>query len=836
MFEERQIRFKPILIGMVIVLLISGISAVSVAQTSDPIPSYLSQVNITSLSAVATDLVNQYGPRREDTFSPYVDSNCTISTTIYPKSTIEMAADYVKGRFEEIGYSPAAITMEALPGGAGHNVYVTKVGSTYPNVYIEFSGHLDTVAGSPGGADNASGSSAVIELARVLKDYPNRYSMRFILWAAEEYSVQRNAAYYGSTYHVQQSLARGEQIKAGLVMDHIGWPYPSDPTGYMNEVSYNNAESERIADLFNQVRTEYGIIIGFGKDQAIQNSDEHSYWNFGQPAVSSGGGWLYYHPHYHNCGDTVANINFTNVLRTAQQNLAVGLKLDAEPFGATGTPTGTSTVSQPTNTPAPTATTTGVPGTGFPATGIIDDFNRADGLLGANWSGRTTGYTLATNQLRITGSGEQDIYWNNTSFGADQEVYVTLNTINPSGSEIGLVLKAQSSSGNEPGLIDILYNPSLQQVQIWTFQIPQGWIQRGVPLPVTFVNGDQFGARAKANGQVEVYRNGGLLGSQDLTAWPHYANGGYIGLFMYNASNPVLDNFGGGTMGASSTPTDTPAALTATNTPVPPTNTPLPPTATNTPVPPTNTPLPPTATNTPVPPTDTPVPPTTTDTPLPPTLTPTGTPLPPTATDTPVPPTATNTGVPGAGFPVTGIIDDFNRADGFLGGFWSGHTTGYTLSANQLRVTGSGEQDVYWNSAILGSDQEVHVTLTTIDPSAIEIGLVLKAQSSSSATPGLVDVLYNPSSQQVQVWTFTDSKGWIQSGENIQVTFVNGDQFGARAKANGQVEVYRNGSLVGVRDLIGWPYAASGGYVGLFTLDVSNTVLDNFGGGTVTNP
>ncbi len=239
------------------------------AQTDDPIPGYISQVNSANLINVATDLVTLYGPRREDTFSPYINGTCTVSSTVYPKSTIEMSADYVKGRFEAMGYSPASITMEAVPGGVGHNVYVTKVGSIYPNVYIEFSGHMDSVNGSPGGADNASGSTAVIELARVLKDYPSRYSMRFILWVAEEYSVQRGAAYYGSNYHVQQALARGEQIKAGLVMDHIGWSYPSDPTGYMNQVSYIDAESNRIADLFNQVRTDYGISIGFGKDQGI---------------------------------------------------------------------------------------------------------------------------------------------------------------------------------------------------------------------------------------------------------------------------------------------------------------------------------------------------------------------------------------------------------------------------------------------------------------------------------------------------------------------------------------------------------------------------------------
>jgi hypothetical protein len=134
---------------------------------------------------------------------------------------------------------------------------------------------------------------------------------------------------------VEQVLARGEQIKAGLVMDHIGWPDPSDTTGLMNEVSYDGAESERIADLFDSVRTEYQIEIGFGKDETIQNSDEHSYWDLNQTAVSSGGGWLNYRPNYHGCGDTVSNIDFTNVLRVAQQNLAVGLKLDEEPYTPT---------------------------------------------------------------------------------------------------------------------------------------------------------------------------------------------------------------------------------------------------------------------------------------------------------------------------------------------------------------------------------------------------------------------------------------------------------------------------------------------------------------------
>jgi hypothetical protein len=73
-------------------------------------------------------------------------------------------------------------------------------------------------------------------------------------------------------------------------------------------------------------------------------------------------------------------------------------------------------------------------------------------------------------------------------------------------------------------------------------------VQRGADIPVTFVDGDTFGARARPDGTVEVYRNGELLGTRDITAWPHYDDGGYIGLWFAGAYNARLDDFGGGTV------------------------------------------------------------------------------------------------------------------------------------------------------------------------------------------------------------------------------------------------------------------------------------------------
>jgi hypothetical protein len=190
-------------------------------------------------------------------------------------------------------------------------------------------------------------------------------------------------------------------------------------------------------------------------------------------------------------------------------------------------------------------------------------------------------------------------------------------------------------------------------VQVWTYSAAQGWVQRGADIPVTFVNGDQFGVRVSASGQVRVYRNGTLLASRDISGWTYAASGGAIGLWIDQASNTLLDDFGGGnvtTIVSTATPTSTPLPNTAT-----PTSTPLPNTATSTSTPtplpntatPTNTPLPNTAT-----PTNTPLPntATSTSTPLPNTATPTSTPLPDTATSTntptSLPNTATSTSTP----------------------------------------------------------------------------------------------------------------------------------------------------------------------------------------------
>jgi len=191
---------------------------------------------------------------------------------------------------------------------------------------------------------------------------------------------------------------------------------------------------------------------------------------------------------------------------------------------------------------------------GFPSTAVLDNFNRANGSIGSNWLGYTSKYHVTSNQMTVDYNGSNsDIYWNNL-FGADQEAYVTFTDIDSTASEQDLLLKAQSNTTWGDGVIEVLYDPTGQTVQVWTYEWPDGWTQHGADIPVAFVDGDIFGARALANGTVEVYKNGTLLASRDITAWLHYADGGYIGLWFIAAEDAVLDDFGGGTISGGTAP------------------------------------------------------------------------------------------------------------------------------------------------------------------------------------------------------------------------------------------------------------------------------------------
>jgi hypothetical protein len=208
----------------------------------------------------------------------------------------------------------------------------------------------------------------------------------------------------------------------------------------------------------------------------------------------------------------------------------------------------------------------------FPATGILDDFNRGSAPyapLGPNWSGDAGG-PYGAGYFRIVNGSVQVIedgflYWRAAIFGANQEAYFTYKKVNPVAHQ-NLLLKRQgiTDGGVSAGtsFIDCKYQAETSQIVIWTFApYPQEWVQRASLDNVVMQPGDQLGARAYSDGTVEAYKNGNLMLSVNVGTgpdpWPsaYITGGGQIGCW-WNAESGTFappddagfDDFGGGTL------------------------------------------------------------------------------------------------------------------------------------------------------------------------------------------------------------------------------------------------------------------------------------------------
>ncbi len=452
---------------------------------------------------------------------------------------------------------------------------------------------------------------------------------------------------------------------------------------------------------------------------------------------------------------------------------------------ASETPVATSTnttTPTPTDTPTPTATDAIT----FPDNSVLDGFNRANGSIGGNWVGvlNSSAFSISSSQLVNSSSGTDSVVGWNANFGANQEAYFTFTQVG-TGDRQDLLLKADFVNYRS---VDIRYDAVNEVVQVWTTNV-QNLVQHGADISVAFENGDQFGARALADGTVEVYKNGSLLATRSITSWPYYNQGGLIGLWFSNVTGATLDDFGGGTLPQSSLPSIAMASLKM----------------------------------------DRPV-----------SLSPgTSGHLQLVGYSLPSNDVSKRLFQPfqQSGFPSTAQLDDFNRSNGSIGSNWSGYTGAYSISSNQLLVTSVGwENPIYWNNSTFGSNQEAYVTISQLNTDSWELSLLLKSQSNNSFTDGMIELYYQASSDTLQVWT-VDEDDWVQYGTDILVNLAVGDQFGARVLSDGTLEIYRNGNLLATRDLSSWEFSSYGGYIGVWFANATNQRLDDFGGGDVaTNP
>ena len=111
---------------------------------------------------------------------------------------LDDARDWILGKYASWGYTNVVDDAFTYSGFTVDNIITTKTGTVYPNTYLILCAHYDTKNGV-GANDNGSGTSIILEMARLLKDVETEYSIKFINFSVEEEGLIGSQHYVNNT-------------------------------------------------------------------------------------------------------------------------------------------------------------------------------------------------------------------------------------------------------------------------------------------------------------------------------------------------------------------------------------------------------------------------------------------------------------------------------------------------------------------------------------------------------------------------------------------------------------------------------------------------------------
>ncbi|AZB11492.1 M20/M25/M40 family metallo-hydrolase [Chryseobacterium sp. G0162] len=173
----------------------------------------------------AQNFIQAYKTRADMVSQTNITTNLTDFENLGVKTTGSTAntnaLNWIKNKYISYGYAASQIEEDPFSFGNTNskNLVITKTGTVYPDKYVIICGHYDTIYG-PGVSDNGSGTSILLEAARILKDVPTEYSIKFIHFSGEEQGLK--GSYHYADYIAYQGNTRKLDIKLVLNIDQVG--------------------------------------------------------------------------------------------------------------------------------------------------------------------------------------------------------------------------------------------------------------------------------------------------------------------------------------------------------------------------------------------------------------------------------------------------------------------------------------------------------------------------------------------------------------------------------------------------------------------------------------
>ena len=241
------------------------------------------------------------------------------------------AASFVETQLAEANYEVSRQTYQ-VDGRDCWNLIAELKGSKQPGEIVLVGAHYDSYDVTPGADDNASGTAALLALARRFANSRPERSLRFVAFTNEEPPHFQRAT-MGSLVYARSCRQRNEKLVCVLSLETMGYYsdaedsqeyppplnliYPSQGNfiGVIGNVVSRPMVHQVVASLRKHVElpSEGGAVPGV--IEGVGWSDHWSFWQEGYQAVMITDTALFRNPNYHQPTDTPDTLNYDHLAR-----------------------------------------------------------------------------------------------------------------------------------------------------------------------------------------------------------------------------------------------------------------------------------------------------------------------------------------------------------------------------------------------------------------------------------------------------------------------------------------------------------------------------------------
>jgi aminopeptidase YwaD len=248
---------------------------------------------------------------------------------------LQRAADYITYQFQSFGYETSTDEVQLLWHNYS-NIIAESPGSRSDAPLFIVGAHYDTVSGSPGADDNASGVAALLEIVRVFAESLRAQRdprVQFVAFTLEEEGMA------GSTHYARALSKRGVHMPGMVSLEMVGFKsdapnsqqlppglehlYPN--IGNFIGVVGNETSRDLLETFVTAMKTVDGLpvesLVVSGNGEAIpptRLSDHSPFWDLGYSALMITDTSWFRNPHYHQPSDTIEIIDLDFMARVAE--------------------------------------------------------------------------------------------------------------------------------------------------------------------------------------------------------------------------------------------------------------------------------------------------------------------------------------------------------------------------------------------------------------------------------------------------------------------------------------------------------------------------------------